>query len=99
KMKPEAKWTFMVYMAGDNNLSDAGDTDLEEMMKVGSNENVNVVVEFDNAGELGTNRYLIQKGSENEPVESLGETDCGDPEVLNNFISWTVDRYPAERYA
>lgn len=98
-MKPEAKWTFMVYMAGDNNLSDAGNTDLEEMMKVGSNENLNVVVEFDNAGELGTNRYFIQKGSENEPVESLGETDCGDPEVLNNFISWTVDRYPAERYA
>lgn len=98
-MKPEAKWTFMVYMAGDNNLSDAGDTDLEEMMKVGSNENVNVVVEFDNAGELGTNRYFIQKGSENEPVESLGETDCGDPEVLNDFISWTADRYPAERYA
>jgi len=56
-------------------------------------------VEFDNAGELGTNRYLIQKGSENEPVESLGETDCGDPEVLNDFISWVVDRYPAERYA
>lgn len=98
-MKPEAKWTFMVYMAGDNNLSDAGNTDLEEMMKVGSNENLNVVVEFDNAGELGTNRYFIQKGSENEPVESLGETDCGDPEVLNNFISWTADLYPAERYA
>ena len=98
-MKQEAKWTFMVYMAGDNNLSDAGDTDLEEMMKVGSTKDVNVVVEFDNAGELGTNRYFIQKGSEIDPVESLGETDCGDPQVLNNFISWTVDRYPAERYA
>lgn len=98
-MKPEAKWTFMVYMAGDNNLYDAGDADLEEMAKVGSNEDLNVVVEFDNAGQLGTNRYFIQKKRENEPVESLGETDCGDPEVLNDFISWTVDRYPAERYA
>ncbi len=89
----------MVYMAGDNNLSDAGDTDLQEMMKVGSTEDVNVVVEFDNAGEQGTNRYFIQKGSEIDPLESLGETDCGDPKVLNDFISWTVDRYPAERYA
>jgi hypothetical protein len=99
KMKHEAKWTFMVYMAGDNNLSDAGELDLQEMMKVGSNPDVNVVVEFDNAGELGTNRYLIQKGNGIVPVESLGETDSGDPKVLNDFISWALDNYPAERYA
>jgi len=98
-MKHEAKWTFMVYMAGDNNLSDAGELDLQEMMKVGSNPDINVVVEFDNAGELGTNRYLIQKDSEIVPVESLGETDSGDPEVLNDFVSWAYDMYPAGRYA
>ncbi len=56
----KAKWTFMVYLAGDNNLSTAGDNDLEEMRQVGSTNDVNIVVEFDNAGSLGTNRYRIE---------------------------------------
>ena len=46
----------MVYMAGDNNLSTAGDADLKEMRQVGSNDRVNVLVEFDNAGNQGTRR-------------------------------------------
>ena len=53
-MSPSAKWTFMVYMAGDNNLSSAGDVDLTEMRRVGSTADVNLLVEFDNAGNRGT---------------------------------------------
>ena len=94
-MEKDAKWTFMVYMAGDNNLSEAGDVDLEEMRQVGSTSDVNVLVEFDNAGNLGTKRYHVQRQGHNETVETLGETDCGDPKVLNNFISWAVEKYPA----
>ncbi len=30
-MKGKVKWTFMVYLAGDNNLSEAGEKDLGEM--------------------------------------------------------------------
>ncbi len=94
----EAKWTFMVYMAGDNTLSDAGYSDLEELMNVGSSPDVNVVAEFDNAGTDGTKRYSIQKGSLDQK-EDLGETDTGDPKVLTDFISWAASDYPAERYA
>lgn len=94
-----AKWTVMIYMAGDNNLSEAGDMDLEEMRKVGSTSDVNVVVQFDNAGNLGTNRYLIQKDSSNDLIEKVSETDSGDPKVLDDFISWSIGKYPAERYA
>jgi hypothetical protein len=98
-MKPTAKWTFMVYMAGDNNLSDAGDIDLIEMRTIGSTADVNIVTEFDNAGNQGTRRYRIQRDGVNEPIEALGETDSGSPEVFTNFIAWAVDHYPAERYA
>ena len=38
---PRAKWTFMLYMAGDNNLSSAGDADLAELRQVGSTPDVN----------------------------------------------------------
>jgi hypothetical protein len=96
----KAKWTFMVYLAGDNNLSDAGERDLGEMRQVGSTEQVNVVVEFDRIGsDHETRRYLIQRDGVDERVESLGETDCGDPKVLLKFIKWAVKEYPAERYA
>jgi hypothetical protein len=98
-MKSEVKWTFMVYMAGDNNLSFAGDKDLQEMRAVGSSEDVHVVVEFDNAGDRGTNRYHIQQNGVGENVESLGETDSGDPGILIDFIEWASSHYPAERYA
>lgn len=89
----------MIYLAGDNNLSTAGDTDIEEMRTVGSSDDVNIVAEFDNAGDLGTKRYHIQKDGVGEDVESLGETDAGDPKVLLDFIKWAKENYPANRYA
>ena len=98
-MKTTAKWTFMVYLAGDNNLSTAGDKDLSEMRAVGSTPDVNVVAEFDNEGDRGTNRYHIQRNGKDEQVVSLGETDSGDPTILLDFIKWASCKYPAERYA
>jgi len=98
-MGKRADWTFMVYMAGDNNLSAAGDADLKEMRRIGSSERVNVLAEFDNAGEQGTRRIRVMKDGAGETVELLGETDSGSPEVLSNFISWAAENYPADRYA
>lgn len=95
----KAKWTFMVYMAGDNNLSTAGDKDLNEMRQVGSTPEVNIIVEFDNAGDRGTRRYRVLSGGQPDEVMALGETDSGDPKVLEDFIAWTAQQYPAERYA
>ncbi|MBM4429812.1 MAG: hypothetical protein FJ026_05605, partial [Chloroflexi bacterium] len=98
-MAPMAEWTFMVYLAGDNNLSDAGDTDLAEMRAVGSTDKVHIVAEFDNAGRRGTRRYHIQRDGVKERVESLGETDSGDPQVLLNFVDWAAANFKARRYA
>lgn len=98
-MAANAKWTFMVYMAGDNNLSSAGDTDLKEMRAVGSSEDVNIVAQFDNAGNQGTNRYRIKRDGMGEEVETLGETDSGDPKVLTDFVDCAAGKYPADRYA
>ena len=98
-MTQQAAWTIMVYMAGDNNLSDAGDVDLTEMRRIGSTDRVQVVVEFDNAGSSGTRRIHVTKDGVGETVETLGETDSGSPEVLSGFISWAARNYPADRYA
>ncbi|MEN6319071.1 MAG: clostripain-related cysteine peptidase [Syntrophaceae bacterium] len=92
-------WTIMVYMAGDNNLDSAGVVDLKEMKKVGSTKEINVIVQFDREGKnMATNRYYIQKGGTvaKDKVASLGETNMGDPKVLEDFVNWGVKNYPAK---
>lgn len=98
-MTSKVKWTWMVYLAGDNDLSQFGDTDLEEMRRVGSSADVNVVVQFDNAGNLGTRRIKIERDGQKERVEKMGETDSGDPNQLVDFTLWAAQEYPADRYA
>ena len=94
-------WTVMVYLAGDNNLDDAGVADLNEMKAVGSSDQVNIVAQFDRrAASRQTRRYFIRKGGalEKDAVENLGETNCGDPNVLIDFAKWAIKNYPARRY-
>ena len=94
-----AGWTVMVYLAGDNDLSAAGEVDLEEMRQVGSTPDVHVVAQFDRAGVEGTRRFHVEKGGVGEEVVSLGETDSGAPAVLEAFVRWAIGRFPADRNA
>jgi hypothetical protein len=97
----EKQWTVMVYLAGDNNLDSAGVIDLKEMKKVGSTDQVNVIAQFDRQGkDIDTNRYYIRKGGTlaKDVVKSLGETNMGDPKVLEDFVTWGVENYPARNY-
>jgi len=97
----EKEWTVMVYLAGDNNLDSAGVIDLKEMKKVVSTEQINVIAQFDREGKaIATNRYYIRKGGTlaKDVVGSLGETNMGNPRVLEDFIKWGIKNYPAEHY-
>lgn len=96
------QWTVMVYLAGDNNLDAAGVDDLAEMKKVGSNDDINVVAQFDRRGNgIGTARYFLRAGTTLKADmigDSLGETDDGDPKALDSFIRWAMKSYPARHY-
>jgi hypothetical protein len=95
-MNKNAQWTWLVYMAGDNNLEGAGRDDLAEMKQVGSTDDVNVIVQFDTE-ENETTRYRIEK-NKTKVIEKLPGVDCGDPKVLTQFIKWGVQKYPAKHY-
>lgn len=43
----ETKWTIMVYMAAGNELESVGIQDINEMEMIGSNKDVNIVVQMD----------------------------------------------------
>jgi hypothetical protein len=92
------KWTFMVWLAGDNDLEDFGDKDLREMKQVGSTDDVNVVVQFDSMRDDRTRRYFMRRGGDPaaDMVEELGETNTGDPAVATDFFRWAIQRYPAD---
>lgn len=96
----KAKWTVMVYMAGDNNLDGAALRDIEEIAQVGSTKDVNVLVQLDRLEDKKTRRFLITKGGgyDRDCLETFGETNTGDPQVLEDFLTWSVERFPAERY-
>lgn len=98
-MPEAARWTVLVYMAGDNDLSEAAARDLQEMRAVGSTAALNIVAEVDRAGDEGTRRIRVGRDGEGELVESLGETDSGSPETLDAFLAWAEERFPAERTA
>jgi len=94
-------WTVLVYMAGDNNLEGAGVSDLKEMEKVGSSDQVNVVVQFDrSAGAL--RYYVVKDGRGKRPVSpvlaDLGQTNTGQPATLRDFLVWGIQAYPAKHY-
>ena len=93
-----ALWTWMVYLAGDNNLSTAGDEDLEQMRRVGSTDGFHLLAQFDNAGKRGTVRHRIGRDGQGEGTWKLPETDSGDPNVLVEFVRWAHEKFPARRY-
>jgi len=93
-----AKWTVMVYMAGNNSLSGAAAVDLEEMRKVGSTDAVQALA-FIKQRQGGARRIKVGKDGQNEVVQQLGDIDSGDPQTVREFIEWGVQTAPADRYA
>ncbi|HSB70470.1 MAG TPA: clostripain-related cysteine peptidase [Candidatus Methylomirabilis sp.] len=95
------QWTMMVYLAGDNDLDGAGVVDLKEMKRVGCTDALHVIAQFDRAGSKAeTTRYCLRKGTAlaKDAVQKLGETNMGDPKVLEDFVTWGVKNYPAEHF-
>ncbi len=107
------KWTYMVYMGGDNNLSSAGLTDLNEMESVGSTNDVNVVLQaefstkytdFGGSYQGQTLRMKVANdqnpnGIDFSPATDIGQVDMASPAALTDFIRWATHEYPAEHYA
>lgn len=107
---PQARWTVMVYMSGDNNLEDYIVKDIEQELGLqGSNADVQIVALADRGPGYDTTRgdwqgtllYRVTPGIVADlpsAVADWGERSMGDPQTLVDFVAWTKANYPADRY-
>ena len=93
------KWTFIVYLNGDNNLDSFGDVNINQMKQVGSSADVNVIVLRDRANQSTSAKiYYVQKGSL-KTVKDFGKNlDMGDYRTMIDLFQYSVTNYPAEHY-
>lgn len=106
------EWTVIVYADADDEILE-GDLwfDVNEMELVGSNAQMNIVVQLDRAvggfdgdGDwTDTRRYLVTQDNDvntitSPVVEYVGEADMGNPQTLVDFVSWSIQKYPAKKY-
>ncbi|MEO0070372.1 MAG: clostripain-related cysteine peptidase, partial [candidate division WOR-3 bacterium] len=95
-----AQWTIGVYMCADNGMNEQANSDIAEMMAVGSSGSVNIVVQVDYAA-WDTNpscrRYYIKK-NQKELLADLGEVDMADSATLADFIAFLKKSFPARNY-
>lgn len=96
------KWTITILIHASNNLESFACKNIKEMMQVGSNENINILVELHKPGEQSW-RYYIEKGL-NPPTpdqiisrKTTKETSIED-EVVDT-MRWATNNYPAEKHA
>lgn len=104
------KWNFLVYLDGDNNLEPYAIGDFNEMEKIGSTGDVNVIVLIDripgydssNGDWAGTRLYYVTQDSDQNTINStlladLGERDMSNPDTLRDFIIYCQENFPADK--
>ncbi len=101
--RPMKEWTFLVFLNGHNNLDSFGAKDINEMEKVGSSDDLNVVVQWASMKNRDTRRLYVQKDTNasavsSPVVQSLPRVDMGDPRNLVEFVRWAAENYPAKKY-
>lgn len=98
KSKP---WTFLVYLAGANDLDAFIGQNLDQMMAVGSNDRINILVYLSTHYEgknKETKQLYVKKGS----LQQCGPTvvrDSGSVETLKEALAWACTDFPADHVA
>ena len=104
-----ADYTFMVYMVG-SDMESATTKDILEMKSVGSNSDVNILLETGGGDPQTVSndtknvdfRQVQRHKILNNGIQTLSileQQNMGDPRTLSNFIIWGMTEFPAKKYA
>ena len=106
------KWTILGYFDGNNPQDQTPEGhsyvihDEQELEHIDSTQDIQVVVMLGSFKTGGNCKYYhIQSGLDKLPdsvssevLKDLGKTDMSDPTSLRDFISFGMDKYPADHY-
>lgn len=104
KTPDKTDWTFIVYMAADNDLDYFARRNLEEMKLVGSNERIAIVVQLDRHGaHEHTKRLYMTKEAiywmNSDDITANQKLNSGSSQTLIDCCEWAIQNYPAKHYA
>lgn len=97
------KWTVMYYMCCDSNMYTLGEPLLENLSKIGSKNDFNLVALYDGVP-YGDSKiiYFNETGERinlNEKIGWPSEVDYSNPFTFEEFVKDMMQYYPAEHYA
>lgn len=92
-------WTFLTYIAGDNDLNKFINANIEQM-KLGANDNVNVLafVNTKNNNKKIARKLLITKDNIIPQGPDLYNLDSGKKEAVIKAIDWALENYKSDRF-
>lgn len=97
--KHKAKWTFITYMAADNNLAEMAVRNVGQMKAVPNSDDVNLIVQWDKPETQKTHRLKIENGIEIDVGSLSQEMGMNPAKELVECVEWVVKEFPAENYA
>jgi hypothetical protein len=106
------KWTVMLYQDADDQILEKDVfVDFNEAERVGSSDRVNIVSQIDrytgafqgDGNWTGTRRYYLTQDNDltrinSQVAQDLGEVDMASGQSLVDFVQWSVQNYPADKY-
>ncbi len=93
-------YTVMCYMTSNNDLFAFSEKNIDQMKKIGSNNNLNILVQQDVFEKTESKRIFVKK-NKLEIIQTLTEKPesiSGTPENLFSFVKWCIENYPAKKY-
>lgn len=94
--KAKAKWNFLIFLNGANNLYPYGPLTINQLKKIGSTDDVNIII-LRGFMRKPSQKLLVKKGGV-EVLETIERVDMGDYKELVKFVKWVHENYPAEHY-
>ncbi len=99
RRQPLKEWTLLFYMSIGQGLEKERDGDLEDLQRVGSGEDVNVVVQCrEPKTRKPADRYQLWNGYR-ESYESVpaSRANLGELRTLIDFVRWADDHFPSRK--
>ncbi|MCD4782698.1 MAG: hypothetical protein K8T10_02590 [Candidatus Eremiobacteraeota bacterium] len=102
----EKEWSVLVYMNGNNTLSEQGMAKLDcQLKEIDKSEQMNIAVHhsvlrskgWHHPNAINSTRYEVRKNGIKK-LDELGPLNMASTDTLVDFVKWGMKKYPAKHY-